>query len=75
MSLSRVMQTSENRYLIVRKYVNYLHKLFILYFLFSIFSDVNLKSSNKVLKIKYFIVVTFHPNFNKAKTFRAILYI
>ena len=44
-------------------------------FLFSIFSDVNLKSSNKVLKIKYFIVVTFHPNFNKAKTFRAILYI
>ena len=70
----RVMHTSLNCYLIDSNYVNSLQKL-CTFFLYFVFPDVNLKSSNKVLEIKCFIVLNFHDNLNKAKAFRPKLYI
>ena len=64
-------QNSLNRYLINKNYVNSFLKL-CTFFLYSVFPYINLRSSNKVLEIKCFIVVRFHHNLNKAKRFRGV---
>lgn len=64
-------QNSLHRYLINKNYVSSFLKLCI-FFLYPVFPYVNLRSSNKVLEIKYFSVVRFHHNLNKAKHFRGV---